>query len=147
MTETLALQLHRLVADAWMQIVADQQVLVTLKEYLNETIVVPDGKLPSSVVGIDSLVTLEFEQGCIETLTLVVPENANILAARLSVLSPIGVAIVGHREGETVTTPESDRSRRVSIAHVNQWPLCRKEPNHPSQPMFGYPAFANVENE
>jgi regulator of nucleoside diphosphate kinase len=43
------------------------------------------------------------ESGAAQDWTLVYPEEANVAAAKLSVLSPMGAALLGRRAGNKVT--------------------------------------------
>lgn len=57
-------------------------------------------RLPADVVTIGSTVTYRDEtSGRDQTITLVWPEDADIAAGRASVLTPIGVALLGLRAG------------------------------------------------
>lgn len=57
-------------------------------------------RLPADVVTIGSTVTYRDEtSGRDQTITLVWPEDADIAAGRASVLTPIGVALLGLRTG------------------------------------------------
>lgn len=62
--------------------------------------IVPAAKLPADVAGIGSAVTWRDETtGREQTAVLVWPEEADIAAGRASVLTPIGVALLGLRAG------------------------------------------------
>lgn len=65
-------------------------------------IVAPE-EIPPDVVTMNSTVRLRAVRSKeIETYTLVYPQNANIAVGKLSVLAPIGTAILGYRVGDTV---------------------------------------------
>lgn len=62
--------------------------------------IVPEHKLPKNVVSIGNKVTYRDEMsGAEKTVTLVYPEQADIAAGRVSVMTPIGVALLGLAEG------------------------------------------------
>ncbi|MCL4186965.1 MAG: nucleoside diphosphate kinase regulator [Rhodobacteraceae bacterium] len=62
--------------------------------------IVPAARMPADVAGIGSRVTWRDETtGREQTATLVWPEEADIDAGRASVLTPIGVALLGLRAG------------------------------------------------
>lgn len=76
--------------------------------------------VPSDVVTMDSMVELsDVESGETDTYTIVYPERANIAMNRVSVLAPIGTAILGCREGDVVKvrTPAGYRRIRVEKIH------------------------------
>jgi regulator of nucleoside diphosphate kinase len=70
---------------------------------LKKANLVPGDELPSDVVRLNSTVTIqeEKEKRVIE-LTVVTPGKANIKQKRVSVMSPIGTALIGFRKGQQV---------------------------------------------
>jgi regulator of nucleoside diphosphate kinase len=72
------------------------------------------------VVQMHSTVTYrDAETGEEHTVALVYPEEADITAGRLSVLTPVGVALIGLRKGQTITwiTP-SGKPRNLTVMRV-----------------------------
>jgi len=57
-----------------------------------------------------------------ETYTLVYPEQANIHANRLSVLAPLGTAILGCRVGDVVRVKTPSGARRVRVEEISFQP-------------------------
>ena len=53
-----------------------------------------------------------------EIFTLVYPEEENVKEKMLSILAPIGTAILGYRVGDTVSWPVPVGRRRVKIASI-----------------------------
>lgn len=71
-----------------------------LLEELSRARILPAARIPADVVGIGSRVTWRDETtGQEQTATLVWPEEADIDAGRASVLTPIGVALLGLKAG------------------------------------------------
>lgn len=71
-----------------------------LLEELSRARIVPAARMPADVAGIGSRVTWRDETtGHEQTATLVWPEQADIDAGRASVLTPIGVALLGLKAG------------------------------------------------
>ncbi|HSV27617.1 MAG TPA: nucleoside diphosphate kinase regulator, partial [Sedimentisphaerales bacterium] len=81
--------------------------------------VVPSTKIPSNVVTMNSKVLLR-DMNTLETTeyTLVFPKDANIEAGAISVLAPIGTAILGYREGDSVEWAVPAGVRRIQIEKV-----------------------------
>ncbi|WP_108483315.1 nucleoside diphosphate kinase regulator [Oceaniglobus ichthyenteri] len=76
--------------------------------------VVPAAKMPTTVVGIGSTVTYRDESnGQEKSITLVFPENADIARQRVSVMTPIGVALLGLAEGAAFYWDTRDDQRRT----------------------------------
>ena len=71
-----------------------------LLEELSRARILPAARIPDDVVGIGNSVTWRDETtGHEQTATLVWPEEADIDAGRASVLTPIGVALIGLKAG------------------------------------------------
>ncbi|WP_373338364.1 nucleoside diphosphate kinase regulator [Ralstonia solanacearum] len=64
--------------------------------------VVPGDKIPADVVTMNSVVRVRAESGVAQQWTLVYPDEADLAAARLSVCSPMGAALLGGRAGDAV---------------------------------------------
>src|SRR5690606_40151451 len=80
----------------------------------------PSGKVPPKVVNIGSLVTFRDEaSGKEQTVTLVLPQEADIAQQRVSVLTPIGAALIGLAEGASITwETRNGETRRLKITKV-----------------------------
>lgn len=82
-------------ASARMPALADR-----LLEELSRARILPAARMPADIAGIGSRVTWRDEStGHEQTATLVWPEEADIDAGRASVLTPIGVALIGLKAG------------------------------------------------
>lgn len=92
--------------------------LEQLERELDRAEVAESTEIPADTITMNSpalLVDLETDEEML--LTLVYPEHAYIPEGRISVLAPVGMAILGCRQGETVEweVPEGIRSLRVSV--------------------------------
>lgn len=56
------------------------------------------------------------------SVTLVYPEDADMELGRMSVLSPIGTAILGYRRGEVIEWAGPRRLRRILIKEIDYQP-------------------------
>ena len=94
-----------------------------LLEEVQRAEVRPAGELPHNVVTIGSRVTFRDDAGVAQTVRLVFPQNADITEGRVSILTPIGVALIGLAEGQTITweTPEG-KVRHLTAVDVVQVP-------------------------
>lgn len=79
----------------------------------------PD-EMPPTVVTVGSKVTFRNEaSGREQTVRLVYPREANIDARRISVLTPIGAALIGLNEGESIDWEGRDGLvRRLTVTRV-----------------------------
>ena len=83
--------------------------------------VVPRSRIPRDVVTMNSTVRVrDQETGEEETYTLVYPREADIEANRLSVLAPVGTALLGYRAGDVVEWPVPAGVSRFRIEEVLQ---------------------------
>ncbi|ABL72785.1 MULTISPECIES: nucleoside diphosphate kinase regulator [Paracoccus] len=84
--------------------------------------VLPPARMPADVAGIGSAVTFRDETtGREQTVVLVWPEDADIAAARASVLTPIGVALIGLRAGARFTwDTRAGETRELTVLSVGR---------------------------
>lgn len=98
--------------------------LQKLREELDRAVVVDPSALPANVVTLDS--TVQYEDvgtGEVEEYTITFPDRANIEQKRLSILAPIGTALIGCRVGDTVNWSTPGGVRQLKINRVTQRPL------------------------
>jgi len=82
--------------------------------------VVADRDLPADVVRMGSLVTYRTSDGRESMAQLVFPEQADIAARKISVLTPVGTALVGLRSGQSITFATRDgRSQMLTVLRVD----------------------------
>ena len=73
-----------------------------LKEEL-ERAVIRKTKVPDDVVQVNSLLQFRDERsGAVREVQLVLPAASNIQLGKLSILSPIGTALLGYSAGDTI---------------------------------------------
>jgi regulator of nucleoside diphosphate kinase len=82
--------------------------------------VCPDPALPYNVVRMNSFVQFVTDKGSEHILQLVYPEDADIIRGKLSILSPIGTALIGLAPGQTMIWTDREQQRRtLKIAEVS----------------------------
>src|SRR5690606_657774 len=87
---------------------------------LDRARILPEGRVSGDHVRVGSEVTYRDEAtGKETTVTLVWPRDADIAANRISVVTPIGVALIGMAPGKSIEwTTRSGEVRRLSIVEV-----------------------------
>jgi regulator of nucleoside diphosphate kinase len=76
-------------------------------------------RLPPGVVAVGSRVRYEDERGGVREAVLVYPSGADVSRGRISVLAPIGAALLGLSVGDTIVWPLPDgRETRIRILAV-----------------------------
>lgn len=86
---------------------------------LERATVVPRDQLPAGVVTVNSRVRFkDAASGDEETYVITWPERADGGVERISVLAPIGTALLGYRVGSEVSWPTPGGVRRLQILEV-----------------------------
>lgn len=99
----------------------DQDHLQELAVELERALVLEPGEVPAQVITMNSRVTvLDLKSGAREEWELVLPAEADIRAQRISVLAPLGTALLGYREGDEVEWQVPSGLRRFRIERVRQ---------------------------
>ncbi len=74
-----------------------------LIQILGDVVIIDENSKPKGTVEIGSKVTIQEDKEPVETYLLVGPQEADPAKGRISFSSPIGVALIGHKVGDTVT--------------------------------------------
>ena len=93
--------------------------LQKLREELDRATVIDSAAIPEDIVTMESIV--EFEDlgtGEVEEYTITFPDRANVEKKRLSILAPIGTALIGYRVGDLVSWSTPGGVRRLKIRRV-----------------------------
>lgn len=97
----------------------DRECLEKLEEELDRAIVVPSKDVPADVVTMNAQVRVHDLDSEKETiLRLVFPADADYEQGRISILAPIGTALIGYRAGDTVEWKVPAGVRRLKIEAV-----------------------------
>ncbi len=90
-----------------------------LEMELKKAKIVNTEELPTDVVRLNSTVVIKEEkQGKMIQLTVVTPENADNINKKISIMSPIGTALIGFRKGEKVKWKVPAGSKSFMIMDV-----------------------------
>lgn len=103
---------------------ADQDAAVRLGDELVRARVVAPADMPPDVVSMNSTVTcVEEISGKEHHLTLVYPKASESAAGRVSVMAPMGAALLGLSVGQSIDWTTSDgRPLRVRVASISYQP-------------------------
>jgi regulator of nucleoside diphosphate kinase len=86
---------------------------------LDRARVVPENKLPPDVVRMGSWVTYKSDGGEVQSVQLVYPGQADISAEKISVLTPVGTALIGLKAGQSITwLTRTGRKRMLTVESV-----------------------------
>lgn len=118
-TEYDMARLRKLLDDAGPQARRGNQYLESLEVELARAMLVAPADIPSSVVTMNStvhLVDLDTQEEMV--YTLVFPDQADLAQEKISVLAPIGTAMLGYGVGDTFAWQVPDGVRRLLIKDV-----------------------------
>jgi regulator of nucleoside diphosphate kinase len=97
----------------------DGRTLEVLEEELDRAVVVDADQLPPDVVTLDSRVRLvDLDSGEELTFAVVLPSRANADEGRISVLAPLGMAVLGYRCGDFIDWAVPGGRRRLRVTRV-----------------------------
>jgi regulator of nucleoside diphosphate kinase len=91
-----------------------------LFDELERARVVEDGKLRANAVRMGSTLRFTTDGGEDRTVTLVFPDEADIAMGRVSILTPVGIALIGLSSGQSIDwTARDGRGRRLTVESVD----------------------------
>jgi len=100
------------------------ELATPLLEEVERARILPSAEMPADVVTIGSEVTFRDEATSrIETVRVVLPQDASIDERRVSVLAPVGAALIGLSVGQRIGWEMVDgRTRQLVVLEVTQAP-------------------------
>jgi regulator of nucleoside diphosphate kinase len=102
----------------------DQEHLQELRAELDRALVMDASQVSPTVVTLHAAVRVrDLESGQRQEVTVVSPVEADVSAGRISVLAPLGTALIGYREGDVVERLMPGGLRRLLIEAVLQAPV------------------------
>jgi regulator of nucleoside diphosphate kinase len=95
--------------------------LRALEAELSRAAIVAPEDFPHDAIGMDSTVWFrDLDSHEIESYTLVFPNRADVAQDRISILAPIGTALLGYRQRDVIEWPVPAGKRRLQIVRVEQ---------------------------
>lgn len=98
----------------------NKKALKKLTEELNQAHIVDDADMPKDVIRFNSKVTLFFENELEKTFQVVTPLNNDVSNSKVSVLAPMGAALLGYSEGDTVVCNFTQGKLELKVIKVEQ---------------------------
>ena len=99
----------------------DQQQLERLDQTLAGAEVMPSERVPKDVIRMNSRVRVfDFDTRTKGLYTLAFPEEADISRGLLSILAPLGIALLGRRKGDVIEAQVPGGARRLRVEGVRQ---------------------------
>lgn len=94
--------------------------LTKLAEELESAECLDQENMPDTVIRLNSFVTITTAENNCKTFQLVLPEKSNITADRLSILTPMGLALFGYAEGDEIVWDFPSGTKTIRITGVRQ---------------------------
>jgi regulator of nucleoside diphosphate kinase len=96
----------------------------TLEEELARATVVSQKEVPSDVVTMNSTIQFMDENTQKESeVTLVFPKDADVTKGKVSILAPVGIALIGLRIGQTIRWPmPNGQNRELKVTAIRYQP-------------------------
>jgi regulator of nucleoside diphosphate kinase len=90
---------------------------------LDRARLIPDDDVSTDIVQMGTTVTFKTDTGDTKTVTLVFPADADISEGKISILTPIGTALLGLSAGQSITWIARDgQQHELSVLVVDQPP-------------------------
>jgi regulator of nucleoside diphosphate kinase len=125
-------RLRRLVRALKYSLFRDQRQLELLDQTLESAEVRPPGRVPRDVVRMNSSVrVLDFDSRRKGLYTLVFPDESDISRGFISVLAPLGVALLGRRRGDVIKAKILGGIRRLRVEHIRYGPEIKRQRAQP----------------
>jgi regulator of nucleoside diphosphate kinase len=97
----------------------DREHLEALEAELDRAHVVPSQEIPGDVVTMNSAVLVkDLDSGKEIALTLVFPSDTGLELGKISILAPVGTALLGYRVGDTIEWKVPGRVRRLRVERM-----------------------------
>lgn len=99
------------------------ELAADLDDELARARVVDQSAIPPDIVTMNSRCVFRFaDSGEEREVTLVYPEQADVSAGRISVLAPVGAALLGLAEGQVIEWPTPEGARTLELVAVRYQP-------------------------
>lgn len=112
-------RLEQLIQDAESTEYRKSEYLEKLQMEIRRAVIVSPQEIPANVITMNSTVHLQdLDTGEEETYTLVFPEDTNLEKGKISVLAPIGTAMLGYKVGDIFEWEVPAGKRRLKVREI-----------------------------
>lgn len=97
----------------------DQECIAELEEELDRAIIVDSKDIPKQVITMNSKFCLRnLENDKLRVFTLVYPHEADISKEKLSILAPVGIAVIGYRVCDIIEWKVPKGTMRLRVESI-----------------------------
>ena len=126
--------LNRLVRALRHSLFRDQLQLELLNQTLEGAEVASSESIPRDTIRMNSrLHVLDLDTGKKELYTLVFPEHANISTGHISILAPVGIALLGRRQRDIIEARVPGGTRRLRVERVLYRTVAKRVQSHQTE--------------
>ncbi|WP_077405179.1 GreA/GreB family elongation factor [Cellulophaga omnivescoria] len=94
--------------------------IAKLNMELKTAIVKDDKDMPTDVIRFNSIVTVTAEEGWQKSFQLVKPSDSDLKNQKLSILTPMGAAVIGYAKGDTLLWEFPSGEKNLTVTNVKQ---------------------------
>lgn len=104
-------------------VVNEKQNIKSLSEELSKATILNRSKFPEDVIRLNSTAIIkDTDTNRVITVTIVMPEQADVKKNKVSVLAPVGTALIGFKKGQQVVWPVPSGTKKFMIMEVYNSP-------------------------
>jgi regulator of nucleoside diphosphate kinase len=97
-----------------------QKSFMRLSEELKTAHIMDESEMPEDVVRFNSKVTVMSDKGWERTLQVVIPQDKNLKEDKISILTPMGSALIGYSKDDVIVWNFPNGSQKLRITQVDQ---------------------------
>jgi regulator of nucleoside diphosphate kinase len=97
-----------------------QKCLLKLSEELKTAQIVDEEDMPKDVIRFNTIVTVAFNNGIEKTVQLVIPMDKDVKNNKISVLTPMGSALIGYSKDDSIIWDFPNGTQQILISEVSQ---------------------------
>lgn len=94
--------------------------IAKLNNELKTAVVKDDKDMPTDVIRFNSIVTITAEEGWQKSFQLVKPSDSDLSNKKLSILTPMGTAVIGYAKGDTLLWEFPAGEKTLTVTNVEQ---------------------------
>ncbi|MGZ8511463.1 MAG: GreA/GreB family elongation factor [Chitinophagaceae bacterium] len=112
-------------------VVNEKQNFKSLSEELSKATILTKNKFPEDVIRLNSTAIIkDTDTNRVITVTIVMPEQADVKKNKVSVLAPVGTALIGFKKGQQVVWPVPSGTKKFMIMEVYNSPSIESHSVH-----------------
>ncbi len=87
---------------------------------LESAVILDEADMPEDVIRLNSTLTITSKNGWQRKFKLVMPNDSDVKSDKVSILTPMGTAVIGYAEGDPLVWEFPSGEQRLTIEKVQQ---------------------------